>query len=327
MTIHRLLPTRSEIEKAAQVVYRTLSPTPQYQWPSLAAHLGTEVWLKHENHNLTGAFKVRGGLVYFDALRQRTGEVQGVITATRGNHGQSVGFAASRNKMAATVVVPFGNSKEKNEAMRALGANVLEHGHDFQAAREHAQQLAKEHGWHLVPAFHRDLVLGVSTYAWELMRAVPQLDVLYVPIGLGSGACGAIAGRAALNHRVEIVGVVSSLAPAYALSFEQRRRVEHPVTTRLADGMACRLPEEEALEILWSGLARVVSVTDEEVGSAMQRLFVATHNVAEGAGAAAFAAAAQERERLRGKTVAAVLSGANVDSDVFAEVIMASKKA
>jgi threonine dehydratase len=264
---------------------------------------------------------VRGGLAYFHDLAQRGDRPRGVISATRGNHGQSVGFAAGRYGIPATIVAPTGNSREKNAAMRALNVALVEHGEDFQAAREHAMHLAREQGLLMVPSFHPLLVRGVASYSLELLRAVPDLDVAYVPIGLGSGICGMIAAREALGRRTEVVGVVSAQAPAYALSFAQRRPVDHPVTTRIADGMACRTPEPEALEILWRHMARTVQVSDDEVESAMRLMFSATHNTAEGAGAAGLAAALQERGRLAGKKVAMVLSGANVDSDVFARVL------
>ncbi len=318
-----LLPTLARLESAAAVVYEGLAPTPQYAWPLLCEALGTELWVKHENHAPTGAFKVRGGLAYFHELAQRRDPPRGVISATRGNHGQSVGFAARRHGIPATIVAPIGNSREKNAAMRALGVELVEHGEDFQAAREHAVRLAQERGLLMVPSFHPLLVQGVASYSLELLRAVPDLDVVYVPIGLGSGICGMIAAREALHRRAEVVGVVSAQAPAYALSFAQRLPVDHAVTTRIADGMACRTPEREALEILWRHLARVVQVTDDEVESAMRLMFSATHNTAEGAGAAGLAAALQERGRLAGKKLAMVLSGANVDRDVFADVLRA----
>jgi threonine dehydratase len=248
-----------------------------------------------------------------------------VISATRGNHGQSVAYAAQRAGLAVTIVVPHGNSIEKNAAMRALGAELIEHGTDFQAAREHANALASARDLLMVPSFHPLLVRGVGTYSLELLRAVPDLDTVYVPIGLGSGVCGMIAAREALGRRAEVVGVVSAHAPAYALSFAQRRMVEHRVTTRIADGMACRTPEPGALEVLWRHLARVVQVTDTEVEHAMRLIFTATHNVAEGAGAAGLAAALQEKDRLRNRRVAVILSGANVDHDVFARVLKDSE--
>ena len=315
------LASLERLQDAAAIVYQTIAPTPQYAWPLLKAAVGAEIWVKHENHTPIGAFKLRGGLVYFRDFSQRNGKSTGVISATRGNHGQSVAFAARQYGIAATIVVPHGNSVEKNAAMRALGATLIEHGEDFQAARERASWIAQQRGLQMVPSFHPLLVHGVASYSLELLRAVPDLDVAYVPIGLGSGICGMIAARNALGHKTEIVGVVSEHAPAYALSFEQRRAVEHPVTTRVADGMACRAAEPEALEILWGHLARIVRVTDDEVEEAMRLMYSATHNVAEGAGAAPLAAALKERERLAGRKAAVVLSGANVDRVVFARVL------
>ncbi len=315
------LPTLAELERAAACVYRAMPATPQYRWPLLCEALGTEVWVKHENHTPTGAFKVRGGLVYFDELARGADRPAGVISATRGNHGQSVAYAASRCGIATTIVVPHGNSREKNAAMRALGAQLIEHGHDFQAAREHAAALAAERGLLMVPSFHPLLVRGVGTYSLELLRTVRDLAVAYVPIGLGSGICGLIAAREALGLTTEIVGVVSAHAPAYALSFEARRPVDAEVTTQLGDGMACRTAEPGALELLLRYAARIVRVTDAELAAAMRLLFTATHNVAEGAGAAGLAAAMQERERLAGRRVAVVLSGGNVDRDVYAQAL------
>jgi threonine dehydratase len=244
-----------------------------------------------------------------------------VISATRGNHGQSVGFAAKRHGFTAAIVVPHGNSVEKNAAMRALGVELIEHGKDFQEARERASWIAAQRGLHMVPSLHPLLVQGVASYSLELLRAAPDLDVAYVPIGLGSGICGMIAARNALKLSTEIVGVVSENAPAYALSFESRQAVEHPVSTRIADGMACRTPEPEALAILWEHMDRVVRVTDDEVEEAMRLMYSATHNVAEGAGAAGLAAALKERATLAGRKAAVVLCGANVDRDVFARVL------
>lgn len=246
-----------------------------------------------------------------------------MVSATRGNHGQSIALAAARHGMRAVVVVPHGNSVEKNAAMRAWGATLVEHGEDFQAAREHAAALAQAQGLTVVPSFHPLLVQGVATYALELLRALAALDVVYVPIGMGSGICGLIAAREALGLRTQIVGVVSAHAPAYALSFRQRALVTHPTTTRLGDGMACSTPDPQALEWIWRHAERVVEVGDDELAAAMRLLFRATHNVAEGAGAAALAAALQERGRLQGRRVAVVLSGGNVDSDVFAGVLAA----
>ena len=315
------LPTLADIEAAAPVVYRDFAATPQYRWALLSERLGTDCWLKHENHTPVGAFKIRGGLTYFDQLAQRGALPREVVSATRGNHGQSMGWAARRHGVACTIVVPRGNSVEKNAAMRTLGVALVEHGEDFQEAREHALQIAAERGAHMVPSFHTDLLRGVATYWWEFLRAVPQLDVVYVPIGQGSGACSAIAAKRALGHAVRIVGVVSSHATTYADSLAAGHVVEATVTTMLADGMACRVADQAALDILQGQLDHIVQVSDLEVAQAMRDLFTDTHNVAEGAGAASFAAAMQERAHLKGQVVGTTLCGGNVDASVFAEVI------
>jgi threonine dehydratase len=314
-------PSLDELEAAAALVYESMPPTPQYRWPLLEARVGTTVWVKHENHTPTGAFKVRGGLVYLENLCRTAVKPDGVISATRGNHGQSVGFAARRFGIPAAVVVPIGNSIEKNAAMRALGVEVIEKGHDFQEASEIANAVATTRGWHRFPSFHPLLVRGVGTYALELFRAVPDLDTVYVPVGMGSGLCGVIAARDALGLHTRVVAVVSTRAPAFALSFERDRIVSHEATTRIADGMACRTPVEEALSIARRGAERVVQVSDDEVEAAMRALFADTHNTAEGGGAAALAALLQEKEAMLGRRVAVILSGGNVDSGVFATVL------
>lgn len=317
------LPDLATLERAAALVYEALPPTPQYSWPSLNRRCGAEVWLKHENHTPVGAFKVRGGLVYLDALRRSEPAVRGIVTATRGNHGQSIAFAAARHGLPALVVVPHGNSVEKNAAMRALGAEVLEQGDDFQDAIEAADRIAVERGWHRVPSFHSLLVTGVATYGLELFRGAPPLDTVYVSIGLGSGICGTIAARDALGLRTEIVGVVSSAAPAFARSLERGTVTSHPVTTEIADGMACRTPVADALSIVARGAARVIEVGDLEVEEAMRVLFADTHNVAEGAGAAPLAGLLQELKKgeATGRRVGVVLTGGNVDTSVFARVL------
>jgi threonine dehydratase len=311
------LPTLAEIESAAQTVYRAMPPTPQYRWPLLCEHLGAEVWLKHENHTPIGAFKLRGGLVYFSKLQK----TNGVIAATRGNHGQSVAFCARQYATSATIVVPHGNSVEKNAAMRSFGATLIEHGHDFQAALEHAQSLAKERQLHMVPSFNPLLVAGVASAYLELFRAVPDLQTMYVPIGLGSGICAAVAVRNALASSAEIVGVVSAHAPAYSRSFKLKKVQDAEVTTRLADGMAVRTPDAGALDLIVNYVDRIVEVSDDEVAQAIAIVFQCTHNCAEGAGAAAFAAMRKERARLAGRKVAAVLSGGNIDREVFVAVL------
>ena len=318
-------PSLDALEAAAALIYQSMPPTPQYRWPLLEARVGTTVWVKHENHTPTGAFKVRGGLVYLDELCRTGAKPDGVISATRGNHGQSVGFAARKYGISAAVVVPFGNSVEKNAAMRSLGVEVIEQGHDFQAAAEVADRIAIDRGWHRFPSFHPLLVRGVGTYAVELFRAVPELDTVYVPVGLGSGICGVIAARDALGLGTRVVAVVSERAPAFALSYEQGRIVSHDVTTRVADGMACRTPVEAVLAVARRGAERVLRVSDDEVEAAMRALFADTHNTAEGGGAAALAALLQETERMRGCKVAVVLSGGNVDSSLFAAVLQTAE--
>jgi threonine dehydratase len=320
-----LLPTLPQIESAAAIVYQSMPATPQYPWPLLAKRLGTQVWLKHENHTPTGAFKVRGGLVYLEGLARRQPDCPGIVSATRGNHGQSLAFAARRYRIPTTIVVPHGNSLEKNAAMQAFGAELIEYGGDFQEASEHASALALTRGLHRVPSFHLDLVSGVATGWLEMFRAAPDLDAVFVPIGLGSGICAAAAARAALGRTMRIIGVVSAHAPAYALSIAARRAIEAPVTTVIADGMACRTPDPTALDILFSEVDEVVQVSDLEVASAMKALYVDTHNVAEGAGAASLAAAmklATERpESIKGKQIGLTLCGGNVDHDMFARVL------
>lgn len=310
-----------EIESAAQVIYKEFQATPQYQWGLLSQRLGTTCWVKHENHTPVGAFKIRGGLTYFQHLKKSHALPQHVISATRGNHGQSIGWAARAHGVGCTIVVPVGNSVEKNAAMRALDVTLIEHGNEFQESREFAINLAKESGAHMVPSFHPDLVLGVSTYWWELFKAVPKMDVAYVPIGMGSGAAAAIAAKLALGHRVRIVGVVSSHATSYADSILAGRVVEAQVTTQLADGMACRKADQLALDILIPHIDHIVKVTDIEVAAAMLAIYTDTHNVAEGAGAASFAAAMQEREHLKDQIVGITLCGGNVDADVFVKVL------
>lgn len=306
-----------DVEDAAAIVHAAMQPTAQYAWPLLAQRTGCETWVKHENHTPTGAFKVRGGLVYMDRLTHDRPEVKGVVSATRGNHGQSIALAAGKVGIAATIVVPHGNSVEKNAAMRAFGAELVEAGHDFDAAKETAMQLAKERGLAMVPSFHRDLVRGVATYALEFFRAAPALDTVYVPIGLGSGICGTIAVRDALGLRTKVVGVVSTEAPAYALSFSAGKVVATNSANTMADGMAVRGPDAEALEIILKGADRIVQVNDAEIATAMRAYYEDTHQLTEGAGAASLAALLQERDRMKGKKVGLVLSGGNIDREVY----------
>ena len=313
--------TLPELEEAQRQVHAAFPGTPQYAWPLLAARLGAEVWVKHENHTPTGAFKVRGGLIYVARYVARIAEAEqaphGLISATRGNHGQSLAFAGARLGVPVTIVVPQGNSREKNAAMRALGARLLEHGADFDAAREEAMRLAGQEGLRFAPSFHPDLVLGVATWALELFRGAGELDLLYVPIGLGSGICGAVMARDLLGLRTEIVGVQSAHAPAYALSFEAGCVVETDTAQTLADGIATRVPDPEALAIIRRGVSRIVTVTDDEVAAAIRAYWTDTHNLTEGAGAAALAGATKERDRLAGRRVGLPLCGGNIDLDLF----------
>ena len=308
------------IEAARRIVREAMPATPQQRWPLLDHRVGAQVWVKHENHTTVGAFKLRGGLVYLSGLRSREPELRGVISATRGNHGQSIAFAARRHGFETTIVVPHGNSVEKNAAMRALGAELIEHGDDFQAAREHAARLAVERKLHMVPSFHDDLVRGVATYWLEFFEAV-QPDVVFVPIGLGSGICACAVARAHLGIKTRIIGVVSAHALAYQHSFREGRAIESPVSTVLADGMACRVPEEQALITIRREVEDVIAVTDAQVAAAMRALFADTHNVAEGAGAAALAGVLTQRDRWTGKVVGVALTGGNVDSAMFAKVL------
>lgn len=316
--------TLAALEEAAALVHRTVPPTAQHCWPLLSQRLGTEVWVKHENHTAAGAFKLRGGLVYIDRLKRREPKVTGVIAATRGNHGQSVTLAARRAGLAAIIVVPHGNSREKNAAMKAQGAELIEHGHDFQVALEHAKEIAAARGLHLLPSFDDALVEGVASYSLEFLSAVAGLDAVYVPIGLGSGICGMIAARDALGFKTDIVGVVAENAPSYALSFKAGKPVPTNSADTIADGMACRVPVPEAVRRINAGAARIVEVSEAEIKAAMRHYFTDTHNVAEGAAAAPLAAALKERGRLAGKKVGLVLSGGNVDRDVFAGVLQES---
>jgi threonine dehydratase len=313
--------TLTDLERAATLVRAVVPATPFYAWPLLAQRTGARVWIKHENHTPIGAFKVRGGVVYLDALKRNGVEPDGVVTATRGNHGQSIALAAASAGLPCAIFVPRGNSREKNAAMRAFGAEIIVAGVDFDESREHAERCSSERGYHFVPSFHANLVKGVATYALEMFTARPELDAVYVPIGMGSGICGLITARDLLGLHIEVVGVVAERAPAVALSFDAGRPVPTNSASTFADGMACRVPHEEALAIIRRGAARIVRVREDEIAAAMRALWEDTHNVAEGAGAAALAALLQERERMRQKRVGLVLSGGNIDREMLAEVL------
>jgi threonine dehydratase len=321
------LPSLAEIREAQVLVYRYMTPTPQYTWPlinerlSAGAESKTEAWIKHENHSPVGAFKLRGALVYLDWLKQAKPGLVGVVAATRGNFGQGVAMAARLLGLRTMIVVPHGNNKDQNRAIVAQGAELVEHGHDFQAALEFAATLAADRGFAMVESFHERLVMGTATYALELFEAAPALETVYVPIGLGSSICGVAAARNALGLSTEIVGAVAAQSPSYALSFSQHKLVEAPAQTVIADGQACRTPNSQALEVIWEEVNRVVEVSDAQIAEAMRAYYQDTHNLAEGAGASALAAALKDKDRLAGKRIGVILTGGNVDSETFASVL------
>lgn len=315
------LPSLAQIREAQTVVYRHMPPTPQYSWPLLNQRLSREAWVKHENHGPVGAFKLRGALVYMDWLRQAQPRLAGVVAATRGNHGQGVGMAARLAGLRAVIVVPHGNSKEKNRAMLAQGAELVEQGQDFQESLEFAVRLAADLSFVMVDSFHERLVMGTATYALELFEAAPPLHTVYVPIGLGSSICGVSAARNALNLKTEIVGVVAAQSPSYSLSFQQHKIVEAPSLTAIADGLACRTPNAQAMEVIWQNVARIVEVTDQEIAEAMCALYEDTHNLAEGAGAAALAGAQKEQHLNAGERIGIVVTGGNIDRNVYQAVL------
>ncbi|WP_263417282.1 threonine dehydratase [Terriglobus albidus] len=318
------LPDLAVIKKATEIVRSVMPPTPQYTWPLLNARTGTELWVKHENHSPVGAFKLRGAAVYMDWLKNNQPSATGVIAATRGNHGQGVALAATRLGLKAVIVVPHGNSREKNRAMEALGAELIEHGDDFQASLEYAMHLAETEGLHFVPSFHPLLVHGTSTYALEFLTAVPELEAVYLPIGMGSSICGMIAVRNALGLKTKIIGVVATKAPAFARSFREKKVVPASANSPLADGLSCRVPDAEALEIALANVDHIVEVGEEEIAAAMRAYYQDTHNIAEGAGAAGLAAILQEKNSLSGQRIGVVLTGGNVDQERFIEALSAT---
>lgn len=306
---------------AAKEVHSVIPPTPQYAWPLLAKRVGCKVWVKHENHTPTGAFKVRGGITFISGLMKSRPDIKGLITATTGNHGQSQAFSATRAGLPIHIVVPLGNSPEKNAAMKAFGANLIEYGVDFDEARAKAAELAKQEGLYSVPTFHKDIVRGVATYALELLEAVDGLDTVYVPIGMGSGICGMIKTRDLLGLKTKIVGVVSSEADAFAQSFEQGKIITTKTAKTMADGLACRMPLEESFEVIKAGAERIVRVTDDEIRNAIRIYHEDTHNTTEGAGAAGLAALIKEREQHKGKKIAVIVSGGNIDRKIYADIL------
>ncbi|WP_299294733.1 threonine dehydratase [uncultured Tateyamaria sp.] len=313
--------TLTDLQEVAAFVQARMAPTPQHHWPLLSAKTGAEVWVKHENHTPTGAFKVRGALTFMDWLVRTHPEISGICTATRGNHGQGQAWAATNAGLTAKVYVPRGNSVEKNAAMRAFGAELIEYGDDFDTARMEAFRVAEAEGLFIVPPYHPELVRGVATYAFELFTAQPDLDTVYVPIGCGSGICGTIMARDALGLSTKVVGVVSDQAQTAKLSVEAGRLIETNSAATFADGMAVRMPVQEAFDVYSKGAERIIAVTDDEVAAAIRLYFTATHNVAEGAGAAPLAGLMQERETMAGRKVGVILCGGNIDTGWFRTVL------
>ena len=321
MNSHETLFSMTDLENAAALVYRVLPATPQYAWPKLSQRAGCTVWVKHENHTPTGAFKVRGGLVYLDGLRRAAPQTPGVISATRGNHGQSIAFAAARAGLPATIYVPHNNSLDQNSSIAGFGARVVEFGKDFDEARHEAFRVAADEGLHFIPSFHRDLVTGVATYALELLRAVSGLDAVYVGVGMGSGICGLITVRDLLGLKTEIIGVCAAKAPATSLSFAAGHPIKAASAQTFADGVATREPNAEAVAAICRGAARIVEVPEEAIAEAMRIYFDDTHQVAEGAGAVPLAALLQERGKMAGKNIAVVLSGGNIEHKRYMQVL------
>ncbi|WP_434778369.1 threonine dehydratase [Neisseria sp. Ec49-e6-T10] len=311
----------NELKQATELVHRFIPETPQYQWPLLANRLRCQVWVKHENHTPVGAFKVRGGLVFIQHLMQSQHDLKGIVSATRGNHGQSLAFAAAKVGLPVYIVVPEGNCSEKNAAMRALGAHVIESGVDFDEARAKAKDLAEQNNWLSVPPFHPDLILGVATYAFELFNAVSDIDTVYVPIGMGSGICALIQVRNLLGLKTKIVGVVAQNADAFAQSFEKGEIVTTATANTIADGLACRMPLPEAFAVIKAGAERIVRVDEECIRQAICAYHEDTHNIAEGAGAAALAALIKEQEQQQGKKIGVILSGGNIDRALYSQLL------
>ena len=310
-----------DLDQATAIVRSLMPATPAYNWPLLSRRAGLQVVVKHENHTPTGSFKARGGLVYIESLRDSGNMPKGLVTATRGNHGQSVAIGAARCGIPSLIVVPEGNSAEKNAAMEAFGGEIVVSGADFDESRERAAQIERDRDYHFIPAFHQKLVLGVATYAYELFTSHRDLDVVYVPIGMGSGICSLIAVRDLLQIKTDIVGVVAENAPAFALSFEAGKSISTPSARTFADGMACREPLPESLEIVLNGASRVIRVSEDEIASAIRYLYTDTHNLSEGAGAASLAALLKDPGVEKYKKAGVVLCGGNIDMSTFATIL------
>ena len=313
-------PTLADVYAARERVYRVVSPTPLLRHPLLANETGINVLVKHENHNPTGAFKVRGGLNLVGSLS--ADERRGVITATTGNHGQSIALASARDGVPCTIVTPVGNNPEKNAAMRALGAEVIEFGRDFDEARERVEQLQHERGLRYVHSANEPLLIaGVGTYALEIFEACPDADVILVPIGGGSGACGCSIVRTGIGSRAKVIGVQAERADAFTRSFRGATRVVGAQAGTFAEGMATRVTFDLTFDILKKELDDIVTLTEEELAEGVRLALRATHNLAEGAGAASLMAAMKLRDQLAGKTVVCVMSGGNIDRATLTRIL------
>jgi threonine dehydratase len=313
-------PTFADICFARQRVYRALRRTPLLRHPLLAQETGLDIVVKHENHNPTGAFKVRGGINLVGSLSPE--ERRGVITATTGNHGQSIALASGREGVPCTIVVPRGNNPEKNAAMRALGAELIEFGRDFDEARERVEQLQHERGLRYVHSANEPLLIaGVGTYALEIFEDEPDVDVILVPIGGGSGACGCAIVRTAIGSRAIVIGVQAARADAFARSWRGETRVVGEKADTFAEGMATRVTFDLTFDILKRGLDDIVTLTEEELAEGVRLALRTTHNLAEGAGAASLIAAVKLRGQLAGKRVVCVMSGGNIDRATLYRVI------
>ena len=313
-------PTLKDAYAARPRVYRVVKPTPLMRHALLSAETGLDLYVKHENHNPTGAFKIRGGLNLIASLSAE--ERRGVITASTGNHGQSIAYASQREGVPCTIVVPRGNNPEKNAAMRALGAEVIEFGRDFDEAREKVEQMQHERGLRYVHSANEPLLIaGVATYALEIFDDLPDVDVVLVPIGGGSGACGCSIVRTGIGSRAKVIGVQAAGADAFARSWRTHTRVVGDKADTFAEGMATRVTFDLPFGILQRELDDVVTLGEDELAEGVRLALRATHNLAEGAGGSALAAALKLRDRLAGRKVVCVMSGGNIDRATLRRVL------
>jgi len=310
-----------ELHQAKELIHTVMPATPAYNWPQINSNTGCNVWVKHENHTPTTAFKVRGGIYLLDKLSRSKNKPPGIISATRGNHGQSLSFSGASKGIPVVIVAPECNSADQNRAIKSFGAKLILHGVDFEASRQYSHKLQEENGYFHVPPFCRDLVIGVATYALEFMSAVKDLDTIYVPVGMGSGICGLIKTRDLLGLKTKIVGVVAEGAPTFYQSFQAGHIIPTSEANTIADGVATSSPMEEGFEIIKHGAERIVKVSDQQIAEAMYQYYKFTHNLAEGAGATALAALNKEKQLMAGKKVGVILTGGNIDFKRFCEYV------